>query len=36
MADDFGIGPVEVIVFLSIAAIVWGLCALTSLTKTRR
>ena len=35
MGDDFGIGPIEIIVFLSIGAILWGLYALASLTKTR-
>ena len=35
MLDDFGIGPTEVIVFLSIAVILWGLFTLADLTKRR-
>ncbi len=34
MPEIFGIGPTEVIVFLIIAIIVWGLRVLASITKT--
>jgi hypothetical protein len=34
MFDDFGIGATEVIVFLALAAIGWGLYALATITKT--
>jgi len=33
MFDDFGIGATEVIVFLTMAVIGWGLCVLAALTK---
>ena len=35
MFEDFGIGLIEVVVLLVIAGFVWGLVALTSITKTR-
>ena len=35
MFDDFGIGLTEIVVLLAIAGFVWGLVALTSITKTR-
>jgi hypothetical protein len=34
MFDDFGIGATEVIVFLTIAGIGWGLYVLAKITKT--
>jgi hypothetical protein len=35
MNEVFGIGLTEVVVLLVIAGFVWGLVALTSITKTR-
>ena len=35
MFEVFGIGLIEVVVLLVITGFVWGLVALTSITKTR-
>jgi hypothetical protein len=34
MYQDFGIGAIEVVVFLTLGAIAWGLYALAQITKT--
>ena len=35
MYDDFGIGATEVIVFLIVGAVLWGLFALAAVTRRR-